>query len=328
MGEQIRVRRHRPWRGAASQRAYTSNAIKAAEPVWRRCLRAFAVWLEQERELKASAITVRVIKARNFLAAQKGRGGVNTLKRLSVSDVEDFFIDYAQAHAQATTRVMQASMRLFLRFAASRKWVRDDLADAVPSMRDYRLSSVPRGLSDEGVRALVATSAERSARDHAIVLLLVLYGVRRSQVCELRLEDIDWRRRTIYFGPHKRGKAVLHELVPAVAVALSEYLQHERPLENTQAVFLRQTRPYLPLAPQAVSAAVRRQLLRLGLQCTPCGPHSLRHAFATRLLHDGQPLKVIADLLGHRSLAAVAIYAKVDHPRLLQVAAEWPEEAL
>jgi hypothetical protein len=35
---------------------------------------------------------------------------------------------------------------------------------------------------------------------------------------------------------------------------------------------------------------------------------------------------VIADLLGHRSLAAVGVYAKVDHPRLLEVAAEWPEE--
>ncbi len=328
MGEQIRVQQHRPWQGAASQRAYTNNAIMAAATGWRPCLRSYAGWLEKDRELKESTITVRVSRARRFLAAKKGRGGVNTLKRLGVVDVEDFFIDYAKAHAQATTRIMQASMRLFLRFAASRKWVRDDLADAVPSMREYRLSSVPRGLSDEGVRALVAPSAERSARDHAIVLLLVLYGVRRSQVCELRLEDIDWRRRTIYFGPHKRGKPVLHELVPAVAVALSEYLQHERPSENTQAVFLRQIRPYLPLSPNAVSSAVRKQLRRLGLECTPCGPHSLRHAFATRLLHDGQPLKVIADLLGHRSLEAVAIYAKVDHPRLLQVAGEWPEEAL
>lgn len=328
MGEQIWVRHRSPWQGAESQRAYTDNAIMAAAPGWRPCLRAFAGWLEEERKLEASTIKVRVIKARHFLAAQKGRGGVKTLQRLGVVDVEDFFVDYTKAHAQATTRIMQASMRLFLRFAASREWVRDDLADAVPSMREYRLSSVPRGLSDEDVRALIAPSAERSARDHAIVLLLALYGVRRSQVCELRLEDIDWRRRTIYFGPHKEGKPVLHELVPAVAAALSEYLRHERPSQNTQAVFLRQIKPYLPLSPDAVSSAVRNQLRRLGLQCTPCGPHSLRHAFATRLLHDGQPLKVIADLLGHRSLGAVAIYAKVDHPRLLQVAGEWPEEAL
>lgn len=64
---------------------------------------------------------------------------------------------------------------------------------------------------------------------------------------------------------------------------------------------------------------------RVGVTSTPCGPHALRHAFATRLLQGGQPLKVIADLLGHRSLDAASIYAKVDHPRMLEIAAEWPE---
>jgi site-specific recombinase XerD len=57
----------------------------------------------------------------------------------------------------------------------------------------------------------------------------------------------------------------------------------------------------------------------------PRGPHTLRHAFARRLLCSGQPLKSIADLLGHRSLSATAIYARVDHPRLFEVAVEWPE---
>jgi site-specific recombinase XerD len=70
---------------------------------------------------------------------------------------------------------------------------------------------------------------------------------------------------------------------------------------------------------------VRSALQRAGVSCSPRGPHALRHAFATRLLHDGQPLKVIADQLGHRSLAEVSTYAKVDHARLLEAAAPWPE---
>ena len=64
---------------------------------------------------------------------------------------------------------------------------------------------------------------------------------------------------------------------------------------------------------------------RLGIGGMPPVYHSLRHAFATRLLRSGQPLKSIADLLGQRSLSATAIYAKVDHPRLFEVAVEWPE---
>ena len=53
----------------------------------------------------------------------------------------------------------------------------------------------------------------------------------------------------------------------------------------------------------------------------------MRHTFATRLLRAGESVKAIADLLGHRSLDAVAVYAKVDYARLLECAVEWPEVA-
>ena len=50
------------------------------------------------------------------------------------------------------------------------------------------------------------------------------------------------------------------------------------------------------------------------------GSHSLRHACATRLINQGIPLKTIADQLGHRNLETTRIYAKVDLPRLREVA--------
>jgi len=90
-------------------------------------------------------------------------------------------------------------------------------------------------------------------------------------------------------------------------------------------VFLRRRAPHLPLSPGALTQMIHDRVERLGIGGMPRGPHALRHAFATRLVRGGQPLKSIADLLGHRSLSATAIYAKVDHPRLFEVAAEWPE---
>lgn len=315
---------NRPWRGAVSNRQYTENTIQAAAPVWRRCLRAFAAWLEEVRGLALSSITVRVASARAFVEALEGRGGVWSLRLLRVSSIEDFFVDYAQACGPAARRSMQAALRLFLRYAVLRKWARHELANAVPSLRTYRLSTVPRGLAGEAVRTLV-TSPLGSARARALLLLFATYGVRRGQVCTLRLEDLDWRNKTVTFAAHKGGKAVTQVLTPAVATQLAKYLQHERPVVDTATVFVRARRPYLPLSPSAVTASVQDSLRRAGIKATPHGPHALRHAFATRLLQRGQPLKVIADLLGHRSLDAVSIYAKVDHPHLLEVAAEWPE---
>lgn len=319
-------RSHRPWRGDASLRNYIGNVIEEAPAAWRRCLRAFAVWLEEERGLAVSSVELRVRSARVFVEAQKGPGGVRSLRTLDVVRVEDFFVAYAKTHGIASRRSMQAAMRLFIRFAVSRGWVKSKVIGSVPSLRTYRMSSCPRGASDAQVRALAAASADGTARDRAIILLLLAYGVRRGQIVALRLEDIAWRDKTIVFRAHKNGKPVRHRLVPAVAAALSTYLHVERPDIEERAVFVRSKRPYLPLGPGAVTAVVEASIKRAGLEMTPCGPHALRHAFATRLLHRGQPLKVIADLLGHRSLESVSVYAKVDHPRMLELAPEWPEE--
>lgn len=316
--------RRKPWRGEASLREYTDNAIRAASKAWRPCLREFAAWLEHDRGLAPESITGPVASIRTFLDGQSGTG-VRTLKRLGVTDVEDFFIDYAKHHGPQATRSMQNALRKFLAFAALGGWTRAGLSEAVPSMRSYKLSRVPRGLSDEGVRILVASTSLRSARDRALVLLLVVYGVRRGQVSALNLDDIDWRERTIRFAPHKLGKEVLHSLAPVVADALATYLRRERPKVSERAVFLRVFAPHTRLGPSAVTAVVDSALRRAGVTCKPRGPHALRHAFATRLMKQGQPPKVIADLLGHASLDSVAIYAKVDHPRMLEVAVEWPE---
>lgn len=315
-----------PWRGAKSLRKYSNWEIRAASSGWRYCLRQFSIWLEKERELSLSTIRVRLASTRRFVDGLGGSEGVGGLKHLTACDVEDFLIAYSENKGPSETRSMQAAMRLFLRFAESRGWVGRGLSDAVVSLRSYRHSSIPRGFSDETVRTLVAASAERSARDHAIVLMLAIYGVRRGQVSGLRLGDIDWTGKSITFRPHKSGKMVQHELVPAVAAPLAQYLRNERPRTSEQTVFLRSLEPYLPLAPGAVTEVVVRLARRVGLEpCRPSGAHGFRHAFASRLLRSGRSHKVIADLLGHRSLDAVSIYAKVDHPRLLEVASDWPE---
>src|SRR5690606_35568549 len=138
-------------------------------------------------------------------------------------------------------------------------------------------------------------------------------------------DDINWRDHTITFAAHKGGKTVQHHLAPAVAAAIAAYIRDERPDNDERAVFLRKCSPHLAISPGAVSWIVRSGLQEAGVSCSPRGPHALRHAFATRLLGDGRPLKVIADLLGHRSLASVSMYAKVDYARLFEVSASWPE---
>ena len=316
---------------SASQHIYMLRTIERACAANQSTLRAFAEWLAETRGLQAGSITVRIGSACSFVDAVTARAGATcarAFQSLMAEGVEDFFVQYGKDHGMAARRSMRSAMRLFLSFAAERGWVGRELAEAVPSLLSHRLSDLPRGLSGEQLSTLLGSSWKGGRclyRDRAIVYLLATYGVRRAQVSALQLTDIDWRERTIDFAAHKGGKAVHHILTPAVAEALAVYLRHERPASDCAYVFLRQKPPHLQLGPLAISSLVRARMVRCGLP--PRGPHALRHAFATRLLRAGQPVKSIADLLGHRSLDAVAVYAKVDYARLLEVAVDWPEVA-
>ncbi len=312
-----------------SQRIYTRRRIERACAGNRPTLRAFADWLAEVRGLAPGSITVRLSSACSFVDAVATRAGmtcVQSFQSLTPDGVEDFFVRYGKDHGSAARRSMRSAMRLFLKFAASQGWVGWELVDAVPSLPSYRLSGLPRGPSDEELSTLLGSPWEGGRcprRDRAIVYLLATYGVRREQVSALQLADIGWRERTIVFAAHKGGKAVHHVLTQAVAESTADYLQNERPTSDSDYVFLRQNRPHLRLGPVAITSLVTSRMVRCGL--SPWSPHTLRHAFATRLLRADQPVKAIADLLGHRSLDAVAVYAKVDHVRLFEVAVDWPE---
>jgi len=318
-----------PW-GPDSCGRQVGSIIQGADRESREALDSFAAWLNAR--LAPSTVVVRVHSARWFSSQARketGRGGVRGMRALTPAVIEAVLVRHGQGHGMPSRRSMQAAVRLLLEFAAEKGWVESTLRDAVPALRTYRLSGVPVGVSESELTRLLTDpweSGECVLRDRAILWLLATYGVRRGQISALSLSDIEWPSRTIRFAAHKGGKPVEHTLTSEVAEALSAYLRKERPESTSEAVFLRARVPHVRLGPGAISVMVAARMVRSGL--SPRGPHAFRHAFATRLLRNGQTVKTIADLLGHRSLEAVSIYAKVDYVRLRQVAGEWPEGVL
>lgn len=321
-------RQSKPW---CSERGwdYAVNQIGAAPSRQHRLLSKFAEWLRDDRGLLPSSITVRLGCVRRFVAAIAGDSApLGRLRRLSARDIERFFVDDGTSRGAAARRSMQASLRLFLRFCAEHRWLDRELISAVPPMYVYRLSEVPRFLSDEQIVQVLESLDPDSfigSRDLAMLLVLATYGVRRSQIATLRLSDIDWDERRIHFRAHKGGKPVVHELTARVAAAISDYVDRFRPRMRCDEVFLRSIAPHLPISPMAISGIVHARLKQAGVDAPLLSPHAFRHAFATRLLRAGRPLKVVADLLGHRALDSATVYGKVDLVALREIAAEWPE---
>jgi integrase/recombinase XerD len=115
-------------------------------------------------------------------------------------------------------------------------------------------------------------------------------------------------------------------MTTTVGDALLQYIRDGRPATVVRQVFLSLDPPFQPLAAGSVYNIVSRAFRLSGIGSPHHGSHAIRHAWATRAFAQGQSLKTVADLLGHRSLESTRIYTKVDYGQLRSVGLSWPEE--
>jgi integrase/recombinase XerD len=157
-------------------------------------------------------------------------------------------------------------------------------------------------------------------RNRAILLLFAVYGLRRQEVADLRLDDINWRKETLTILRSKQRRRQTYPLLPSVGQAILRYLKNVRPKSAHREVFLRLLAPLDPIS-SALWAVAAYSMDKAGIQSSPHrGPHSLRHACASHLMSEGFSLKEVGDHLGHRSFDVTRIYAKVDLASLREVA--------
>jgi site-specific recombinase XerD len=158
-------------------------------------------------------------------------------------------------------------------------------------------------------------------RNRAMLLLLAVYGLRCGEVTGLCLADLDWTRRVVRVRRTKTNRVQEYPLTRATGQAIRHYLKQGRPPSARPELFLTLRAPFRPLSNGAVYEVTTSLFARLNIASAKRGPHALRHACATHLLNNGFALKAIGDHLGHLSLTATQVYAKVDLAGLRRVAA-------
>lgn len=301
-----------------------------SSPPYQPLLDEYLHWMQTQRHVSAGTLRLRKHSLNGFLGQLGAQATAEGLAQLSGDQLEQLFLTQAQAMGQAARHSLQSAVRTFLRFCWVRGYIPQPLDQAIPTLRTYRLSEVPRALSEEQAHKVLA-AVERSSpvglRDYAILLLLYTYGMRSGQVRTLRLDDIHWSDNCMRLRAMKNGKDAWLPLTEAVGEALLAYLQQSRPACACPQVFLTTRAPYQPLRRSSNLAQLVRQYIdKAGIQSACRGAHLFRHGFATRMLNQGHTLKAIADVLGHRCLSTTFIYTKVDFNHLNEVGLAWPQE--
>lgn len=310
-----------------------TGAVLAEEPASpsgpvEEAIAEYASYLRAERGLAAGTIEHETVLVRPFLAGRVREGGFKDLESLTAADVQAFVLECARSASPARVQRTGTALRSLLRFLHLRGVTASPLAGAVPTAAGWKLSGLPRHLTQQEAARMVescdlATVAGR--RDRAVLLLLARMGLRAGEAAGLRLDDIDWRSGEITV----RGKGSRHErlpLPPDVGEALASYLRDGRPARGrSREVFAGVRAPHRPLTRGAVTQIAARASQRCGLGTVFA--HRLRHTAAAGMLRGGASLEEIGQVLRHQRTLTTAIYAKVDYDGLRGLARPWPGDA-
>ncbi len=152
-------------------------------------------------------------------------------------------------------------------------------------------------------------------RDRAILETIYSCGLRISELCGLRVEDLNPAERIV----RVRGKGRKERITPIGEPALEAIREYWRSLANAPApedpVFWQSSEHPSPVAAGAVQKRLKTYLARAGLD-PALTPHKLRHSYATHLLDRGADLRSLQELLGHAHLATTQVYTHVTLDRL------------
>lgn len=250
------------------------------------------------------------------------------IEQSAVSDVDGYVQRLAMRVSNRTAADSCSSLRAFLRFLHVTDRLPADLADRVIAPR-YRIDErPPRTLPWADIQRIVR-SVSRShppgKRDFAILLLLAAYGLGAAEVRGLRVSDVDWLGGILTVRRPKTNVSIELPLLPGIANALSAYLQYERPpARSTDVVFLRKSMPYKSITSGAIRHRIRLYARRAGISARVLGAHAFRHSHASRQVDLGVNIKVVSDILGHRSSSSTSIYVRVAMKRLRAVALPVP----
>lgn len=286
-------------------------------------------FLKTTQGLADATLVLRRLHVEPFLRSLEATDMLIDLRSLAPCTVHDYIVTMSKPLTRASRKHLVSGLRSFLRFAHANGLIERPLIDAVPIILTRKHDRLPQTIPWEDVQKLLSMPNRATLtgkRDYAILQLVAAYGVRIGQAIHLRLCDIDWRQELIYFPAEKGCKPLSFPILPEVAEALLSYLRERGAAPGIDEVFLTVRGARRPLGVHNhLGSALKSYYRRAGLRATRCGAHPIRHAFATRLMERGTPIKDIADLLGHRSIETTFLYTKVDLQRMRMIAVEWPE---
>lgn len=246
---------------------------------------------------------------------------VESINAVGREDILEFLMQGKRRGLKTSTLSRElVAIKVFFRYLEQEGLVARDIAACMEGPRLWKI--LPVTLTPKEVDRLLAapdTESRLGLRDRAIMETLYASGLRVSELAGLRIDSIHAEEGYL----RCTGKGRKDRVVPISSEALEWIERYKRELrpklardDDERTLFL--SNRGRALDRRTLWAMIRKYALKAGIDKS-IGPHSLRHSFATHLLSNGAPLRVIQEMLGHADISTTQVYTHVDQSQLLSI---------
>ena len=258
-----------------------------------------------------------------FFAAFLERRGISAAADVTLDDIVAFLSEERETGLKSSTRARRtAAIRMFFRHLKERHLIQHNPSDLLDTPKKSLV--LPKVLSEAEVFAMldeIKATDPRSLRDRALLETLYGCGLRVSEACELRMENI------VAEGELLRvfGKGSKERIVPiggAAGRALTAYFASARDTftrGNLAETHVFVTRLGKEFTRRGVLKIVKERAAAVGISPDRISPHVLRHCFASHMLEHGADIRAIQELLGHADIGTTQVYTHVDVSRFGEI---------
>jgi integrase/recombinase XerD len=260
-------------------------------------------------------------------------GYLNAKNVVSVAEINKvIIIDYANSTGFASPGTRHRNLSVlkgYLHFLYENSLTETDLSITVPRCKRVRQPKLPSTYTKSEVEKLVRAvdrGSPKGKRDYAMILITARLGLRATDVCCLKFDNLLWERNLIIIKQKKTDELIKLPLLTEIGEAIIDYLKYGRPQSELPYVFLHVNSPYDRLSYSTLHSIICLHMRLAGIKFKDRkhGPHALRHSLAGILLEKKTPIPVISEVLGHRSTESTRYYLRIDTGALRQCALDVP----
>jgi integrase/recombinase XerD len=280
----------------------------------------FLDYLAAEKGYSGNTLAAYRNDLNQFTQRLSDEAGVTSWEEVNQSQIVDYILYMKELeYASSTVARKVAAIKSFFHYLRDEDIVKNDptLALESPKVKKH----LPKAISEEDVERLLAeptkSDSPKALRDSALLEVLYATGMRVSELVSLNVSDVDLEAGTVYcIGKGDRERVA--PIYDQAGLILGRYINEGRPhlLRDAEEKALFLNHRGERLTRQGLWLIIKHYVDAIGIE-SEVTPHTLRHSFATHMLHGGAKLRDVQKLLGHANISTTQVYTQVtrDHLR-------------